>query len=343
MPLDESIDFMPDNKTLVISIIGLFLGLIAIGLPLIGVTLNIYLGAIILAIAFVLLAYCFWQWEKTRSWGDAARASTLWTLGLIYFGLIGFQIWLQYHKAHRAEPNESSLQQSAKSQPPRASGGPLPAPSITPQQSVSPSEKPAKRHAQSKPKASTPRYSATPPTTSAPGQAVPGPGSLVQSNSGGVNVQQGTTGINSPIINSPITIGDTPKAITPLDMANVVRFLGQAKSPVTVVVTADQYSGAAPFPDDFYDALKAAGWSMRDAGVSRMMLFSSPGKPFQGAIMTEKGEPFKPGEGAGFVSTDPESFIAALLDAYKIPRLLERSQAQPAGQITVQFQGGFAK
>ena len=89
-------------------------------------------------------------------------------------------------------------------------------------------------------------------------------------------------------------------------MANVVHFLQQAKSAVTIGITADQYSGTAPFPDDFYDAFKSAGWMMRDAGVTRMMVFTPPGKQFQGALVTEKGEPLKPGEVASFLPTAPE-------------------------------------
>jgi len=42
----------------------------------------------------------------------------------------------------------------------------------------------------------------------------PSPGSIIQSNSGnGINIQQGTTGANSPIIDSPITIGPPPLKI----------------------------------------------------------------------------------------------------------------------------------
>jgi hypothetical protein len=126
-------------------------------------------------------------------------------------------------------------------------------------------------------------------------------------------------------------------------MANVVRYLQQAKSAVTIGITADQYSGAASFPDDFYDALKSAGWMMHDAGVNRVMSFGPPGKPFQGVIITEKGEPLKAGEGASFLPAAPESFIAALLDAYKIPRSLRRIPNEPENQITVEFQGGFPK
>ena len=82
---------------------------------------------------------------------------------------------------------------------------------------------------------------------------------------------------------------------------------------------------------------------MRDAGVTRMMVFTPPGKQFQGALVTEKGEPLKPGEVASFLPTAPERFIAALLDAYKIPRVLVRRSDQPDNQITVGFMGGFPK
>ena len=72
-------------------------------------------------------------------------------------------------------------------------------------------------------------------------------GSLIQNNYGGVNVQQGTTGVNSPIIDNPITIGDSPKTISPADMANAVRYFQQAKNTARIAVMADQSSDAAIF------------------------------------------------------------------------------------------------
>jgi hypothetical protein len=68
----------------------------------IGITVNLYLGAFILMLAFILLAYGFWQWETASRWCDAARVSTLWALGIAYFGLVGFQIYTQYLKDHPA-------------------------------------------------------------------------------------------------------------------------------------------------------------------------------------------------------------------------------------------------
>ena len=66
---------------------------------------------------------------------------------------------------------------------------------------INPSSPVASPNPQPKPKPSSP------PTVS--------PGSIVQNNSGGANVLQGTTGENSPIINSPVTIGRVPKTISP--------------------------------------------------------------------------------------------------------------------------------
>ena len=338
---------MPDTlngKGLAPSVIlGFVVALIAMGLPLIGIAVNVYLGAFILAMAFILLAYGFWQWEKARSWGDAARASTLWILGIAYSGSVGFQIWLQDHKAHQAGMTNRSTAELGPKPPPSIPTNSRPfATSTTPQQST-PLEKPAKSHVQAKPKAPTRRESRIPAQAPPPTQPVAGPDSLVQSNSGGVNVQQGTTGINSPIINSPITIGDIPKTISPVDMTNVVRYFQQAKSTVKIAILADQYSGAAPFPDDLYDALKTAGWMMQDTGVNRLMILSGPGKPFQGAVIAEKGEPLKPGETVFVPGSDPIAFLGAVLDAYKIPRSLQRTPGQPDGLITVTFRGGFPK
>jgi len=47
-------------------ILGFVLALVAMGLPMIGITVNLYLGALALSIAFALLAFGFWKWRKRR-------------------------------------------------------------------------------------------------------------------------------------------------------------------------------------------------------------------------------------------------------------------------------------
>jgi len=167
------------------------------------------------------------------------------------------------------------------------------------------------------------------------------PGSLMQSNSGGLNIQQGTTGSNSPIIDSPINVGSFPRAISAVDMPKYIDFFRSAKAKAKIRIGADQYSGAAPLPDDFYQALKDGGWDMADPGVSRFMAFSAPGKVFQGVIVTVRGEPLAQGEKISLSDTDPLIYIGSALEILKLPHLLQRSKTQPDGLISINFVGGF--
>jgi hypothetical protein len=94
---------------------GFSIALLAMGLPMIGITVNLYLGAPVLLVAFILLAYGFWRWETAARWGDVARVNTIWSLGFVYFALVGFQIYSQYQKDHSqtisavTPPSTSSL------------------------------------------------------------------------------------------------------------------------------------------------------------------------------------------------------------------------------------------
>lgn len=165
-------------------------------------------------------------------------------------------------------------------------------------------------------------------------------GSITQSNSGGINVQQGTTGNNSPIINSPISIGDVRKHIQPGDAEALKAFFASATRKGRVQISADQLSGAHPLPDEFYDAMKGGGWDMAEQGVAHIMAFSSPGRIFQGAVVTVRGEPIGP-EGISIGASDPLAFIARALDSLKVPRSLTRNPNAQEGVIAILFQGGF--
>jgi hypothetical protein len=89
----------PKNKGVAPSIvIGFVLALIAMGLPMIGVAVNLYFGAGIFLAAFILLAYGFWRWERARRWSEAVRVSSLWILGILYFAIVGIQLFSQYRK-----------------------------------------------------------------------------------------------------------------------------------------------------------------------------------------------------------------------------------------------------
>lgn len=79
---------------------GLVLGLLGIGLPMIGVTINLWLGFSILAIAFALIAWGCWIWEGKSPRRALFRIITICTLAGGYFSLVGIQIHTQYVKDH---------------------------------------------------------------------------------------------------------------------------------------------------------------------------------------------------------------------------------------------------
>jgi len=166
-----------------------------------------------------------------------------------------------------------------------------------------------------------------------------------QSNSGGVNVQQATTGKNSPIVNSPVTIGSVPKHIAPQDELTLTDYLLKTKASAArlhIVIAADQYSRPSPFVDEFYGLFKNGQWPMRDGGVTEFMGFSAPApKKFQGAVVVIKGEPIKPGETVNIAAPDPVFYIGTVLNTLKITRSLTRDPNAEQGLIIIQFEGGF--
>lgn len=83
-------------------IAGLVLGLLGIGLPMIGVTINLWLGFIILATAFALIAWGCWIWEGGYPRRGPLRIITICIIAIVYFSLVGIQIRAQYKKDHSA-------------------------------------------------------------------------------------------------------------------------------------------------------------------------------------------------------------------------------------------------
>lgn len=85
-------------------IAGLVLGLLGIGLPMIGVTINLWLGFVILAIAFALIARGCWIWEGKSPRRKLLRITTIVIIALVYFSLVGMQMRAQYKKDHPPTP-----------------------------------------------------------------------------------------------------------------------------------------------------------------------------------------------------------------------------------------------
>jgi len=89
-----------DKQAKVYFWIGLFFTLGTLGLPLIGVTLNVWLGGAFLAGAFACLVRALWIWEGSLKLQGPLRVATVAFTAIVYFGLVGWQILRQYKSNH---------------------------------------------------------------------------------------------------------------------------------------------------------------------------------------------------------------------------------------------------
>jgi hypothetical protein len=94
----------PDPSGKIYFLLGVVVGLFPEGLTLIGITINVWLGGLILAVAFGLFVKAFWIWERTSRFHIILRIGTVALFALIYFGLIGRQMLAQYRKNHPQQP-----------------------------------------------------------------------------------------------------------------------------------------------------------------------------------------------------------------------------------------------
>jgi hypothetical protein len=165
--------------------------------------------------------------------------------------------------------------------------------------------------------------------------------SISQSNSGGINVQQATTGSNSPIVNSPITIGNVPRRISPQDKAALSRYLPSAKSKTHIVIVADQTPDSAAYAQDLYNVMKDAGWPMVYDRVEGTIVIYAPGEGFRGVFMTFKGQPQANGE-VLLSDSEPMFYVAhVIVDVLRLPYVLRPDPNQSGDQITIEFTGGI--
>lgn len=97
--------------------IGLFVTLVALGLPLIGVTVNVWLGGAILAIAFFCIVRAFWIWERSSRFHIVLRLGTVAIAAALYFGLAGRQIINQCRLDHPYSAKTESAPPASQSSP----------------------------------------------------------------------------------------------------------------------------------------------------------------------------------------------------------------------------------
>jgi hypothetical protein len=99
------------------TLLGFILALLSLGLPMIGVTVNLFLGFFFLSLAFLLMVYGVWNWEKQSSWRRLPRIVSVCLLALAYFFLLGGHIYTRYHREHSVPETKAGIN------PPVGEGG----------------------------------------------------------------------------------------------------------------------------------------------------------------------------------------------------------------------------
>jgi hypothetical protein len=285
------------------------------------------------AAALLYIGKELWPWLKARKQGAMSPFTIRHPFLLVAlicgsFITAGIGFWLVFHPP---KPTAAESTQVMNAAPPS-----------TPHETVKPSVESAPTR-QTLRNAAPPRRSAVATQRGHDNQQTVDKGSLTQNNSGGINVQQGTTGNDSPIINSPITVGEVPLKIDPSDAKNLVAFFSQSPTKPLVSIGSDQYTNPSDFPSDFYHVLHDAGWVMKDAGVQQSMGFAAPGAIFRGVVVTIHGEPFKQGDIPPVSPYDPLWYLDKAFVQLKIAHMLKREPSVPEGSIYLTFEGGLKK
>jgi hypothetical protein len=153
--------------------------------------------------------------------------------------------------------------------------------------------------------------------------------SLVQNNSGGVNVQQGTTGSNSPIVNSPISIGDVTKTISKEQSKSLASYLLQCPNKGKIEILGDQYSARGEFLDELYSLFSDAGWRMMETRPNIRMIAGPSAKQLSAVSVSEYGEPVIPGERVRVDSSEPAFCVLIALQKLGLTPSINRTKANP--------------
>jgi len=147
-----------------------------------------------------------------------------------------------------------------------------------------------------------------------------------------IHIEQRSEGPNSP---NTVNINQRtpPRRIPPDKRAEIVAIL--KRRPAKISVSAIQNNDEAyQFAQDWYDAFKAAGWTMMDDKVRVFMIVGRPGR---GILIRLHGETVPP-EGAAIVPTNsPAGVLAESLERLKIRQQVRAQKFPDMAQDQLSF------
>jgi hypothetical protein len=131
-PISVTAQPQPDKSPIIYFLLGSVCSILPWGASLIGITVNLWLGAAVFLISFWLIGYAFWLWEKPSRWHVALRIGTVILGGVIYIWIIGKQIVAQYRKEVPPATRQVPFPNPQPISPRSAESSPASTPSSTP-------------------------------------------------------------------------------------------------------------------------------------------------------------------------------------------------------------------
>lgn len=230
------------KRGLLYFVVGSALALIIWGVQLIGVVVNILLGGTVLAIAFGLVVYAFWIWERLSTWHVLLRIGTITIAAVIYFLFVGKQMIAEWHKEH----------------PLVAVKSPEPAPQVSP---VPTQEKPKRRE----------KPEPTPVVTqqqSGKNNAQTGPIAIAPNGIANAAPNSGNQTVNN-------NFAPPPRTLPPDARAECIALLSGTRAKVSVNSLAGDSEGFN-YAKEWYDLFHESGWEMADDQVRTLLVVGQP-------------------------------------------------------------------
>jgi len=111
-------------------------------------------------------------------------------------------------------------------------------------------------------------------------------------------------------------IGTAPPArrIPPEHRAELIRFFSIKPSKVRIEAITNDVE-AYRFAQDWYEVLKAAGWTIEE---DRIKMFMNAGQPLQGVNLVFHGEPLPQNQAVEAPNTEPIGYIVTAMNALKV-------------------------
>lgn len=128
-------------------------------------------------------------------------------------------------------------------------------------------------------------------------------------------------------------IGLPPRRIPSENRAQLIRFFSEKRARVQISALAND-AEAFQFSQDWYDILKAAGWTIEGNTISSFIVGGAPGF---GIVIKFRGETVLPGQNFQVPDTEPVSYIGRAASSLKVTISGQRFPNMEEGLIVLEF------